>query len=172
MTLGGLWHGASLTFFVWGLFHGLGLAVERLVVGLFDRLRQPNGRLLGSPSLRPLRGGRHLARVGPWIGRLVTFNLVCIGWVFFRADSLATAGEILHRSVTAWGPAPLVTGSLVAVICLSLALQFIPSGLLGRVEEAFAGLPLPVQGAVLGAFFAATVALGPAGVAPFIYYQF
>ena len=34
MALGGLWHGASLTFLVWGVFHGIGLALERLIVAL------------------------------------------------------------------------------------------------------------------------------------------
>ena len=103
---------------------------------------------------------------------MATFHFVCIGWVLFRADSLATAGEILVRSVTAWGPAPLASLGLVAVIAGALTLQLLPEKPGQRLEVAFARLPLPAQGAALGAFLALAVVLGPIGVAPFIYYQF
>ncbi|MDQ3702862.1 MAG: MBOAT family protein, partial [Chloroflexota bacterium] len=152
MTLGGLWHGAALTFLAWGVFHGVLLAVERV-----------GRRWLGSP------GG---VWPHPLLGRLLTFHVVCVGWVLFRADSLATAGELLQRSITSWGPAPAVTAGPVAVIAASLALQALPTGWALRFEAGFAELPLPVQGVALGTFFALVVALGPAGVAPFIYYQF
>jgi alginate O-acetyltransferase complex protein AlgI len=158
MILGGLWHGAALTFLIWGLFHGLGLALERAGAVLIGT------RLHAVPSL-PAGALR-------WLGRLVTFNVVCVSWVYFRADSLATANELLRRSVTAWGPAPLVTAGLVAVIAATVAVQLIPAGIGARVETAFSSLPLPVQGVALGVFCGATVAFGPQGVAPFIYYQF
>jgi D-alanyl-lipoteichoic acid acyltransferase DltB (MBOAT superfamily) len=169
MTLGGLWHGAALTFVVWGLYHGAALCLERAVAGVLER--RPRVRDLGLRRSRLAPPGRPSTGM-VWLGRLVTFNVVCVGWVLFRSDSLATAGEILHRAVTAWGPAPAVTGGLVAVIAGMLALQLVPHDLGARFEEAFAALPLPVQGAALGTFCAAVVALGPAGVAPFIYYQF
>jgi D-alanyl-lipoteichoic acid acyltransferase DltB (MBOAT superfamily) len=162
MALGGLWHGAALTYFAWGLFHGLGLALERAVGRLVG------GRSGGRPASLPPAAGVGLR----WLGRLLTFNLVCLGWVLFRADSLATAGELLYRGATAWGPAPLVTGGLVAVIAGVLATQLIPPGASARAEAAFAALPLPVQGTALGIFCATAFALGPQGVPPFIYYQF
>ena len=158
MVLGGLWHGAALTFLIWGLFHGLGLALERVGAALIGR------GLYTGPGLPA--GARR------WLGRLVTFNVVCVSWVYFRADSLATANELLVRSITAWGPAPLVTAGLVAVIAATVAVQLIPAGIGARVETAFSSLPLPVQGVALGVFCGATIAFGPQGVAPFIYYQF
>ena len=72
MVLGGLWHGASATFIAWGLFHGLGLAVERWI----GERRAARGR-----------DGEATAAWWAWPGRLLTFNLVCVGWVLFRADS-------------------------------------------------------------------------------------
>jgi D-alanyl-lipoteichoic acid acyltransferase DltB (MBOAT superfamily) len=149
MVLGGLWHGAALTFVAWGLLHGVGMAGERVLSGRF--LRTP---------------------FSPWVGRLLTFNFVCVAWVLFRAPSLGAAGEILHRSVTAWGPAPSVTLGVVVVIVGMLALQVLPPAPLGWVTERYGRLPLAAQGAVLGAAFALAVALGPSGVPPFIYYQF
>ena len=86
----------------------------------------------------------------------MTFNVVCVSWVYFRADSLATARELLARSVTAWGPAPLVTGSLVAVIGADLASQFLPASVGARAEAAFGRAPLPLQGVALGVFCAAS----------------
>ena len=165
MALGGLWHGASLTFLVWGVFHGLGLALERLVVGLAAPCCAPPGviRAPGEPAGLPGWAAGAGAR---WLGRLVTFNLVCVGWVLFRANSLSTAGELLTRSVTAWGPAPLVTGGLVAVIAGVLATQFLPASVGARVEAAFACLPLPVQGAALGRLLRRRGGLRPARRCP------
>jgi alginate O-acetyltransferase complex protein AlgI len=158
MTLGGLWHGASLTFVAWGLFHGLGLAVERW----FGERREARGE----PDPEVTSVGRQ------WLGRLLTFNLVCVGWVLFRADSFGTAIEVLKRAVTAWGPAPLVSLNLALVIAGALLMQYFPLRLSQRIEIALAEPPLIVQGAVMGVVVALIFALGPKGVAPFIYYQF
>ena len=86
MVLGGLWHGAAWTFVFWGLYHGIGQAL-----GAWKRTNLP--RREDTPIL-------------VWGQRLSTFALVCIGWVFFRADSMATAFELLGRLVTAGRPRP------------------------------------------------------------------
>ncbi|MGD9894662.1 MAG: MBOAT family protein [Dehalococcoidia bacterium] len=156
MVLGGLWHGAAWTFIVWGFFHGFGLAAERGLRGLGD------GQLSRSALDVPLR----------WLGPLLTFLFVCVGWVFFRADSVESALTLLSRSVTAWGAAPLVTPGLVVVIAAAITVQYLPAGLERRLETAVTRVPLVAQGAALGLFIAFTFALGPTGVAPFIYYQF
>ncbi|MDQ6832587.1 MAG: MBOAT family protein, partial [Chloroflexota bacterium] len=159
MTLGGLWHGASLTFIAWGLFHGLGLAAERWL----GERREARG------VVEP----EHASAGRQWLGRLLTFHLVCVGWVLFRSDNFGAAITILTRSVTAWGPAaPLVTINLLLVIAGALAMQYFPVHLSHRFEIAFAAPPLFVQGAVMGIVVALIFALGPKGVAPFIYYQF
>jgi alginate O-acetyltransferase complex protein AlgI len=159
MTLGGLWHGASLTFVAWGLFHGIGQAVERWIT-----------------NRRAARGIPEPAQISParqWLGRLLTFHFVCVGWILFRADSFGTAVSVLTRLFTAWGgAAPLVTINLLLVIGGALAMQYFPVRLSRWFETAFAEPPLVVQGAVMGVVVALIFALGPKGVAPFIYYQF
>ncbi len=82
MLLGGLWHGAGWTFVAWGAFHGVGQVI--------GRWRRATAR--GVRDRRAVRPRWIVARK-----RLVTFNLVCLGWVFFRADSIASAFEILGR---------------------------------------------------------------------------
>jgi hypothetical protein len=127
-------------------------------------------------ALVALRGGGVASAVTGmglrWLGPLLTFLFVCVGWVFFRSDSLTTALTLLGRSVTAWGPAPLVTPGLVAVIVAAVAVQYLPDRLDQRIERTVARVPIVAQGAALGLFIALTFALGPTGVAPFIYYQF
>ncbi len=71
MTLCGLWHGAALHFAAWGLYHGLALNGYRL----WERLR---ARLLGPPRLP--------AGVARVLGTVLTFHVVCLGWVLFVCD--------------------------------------------------------------------------------------
>jgi alginate O-acetyltransferase complex protein AlgI len=67
MFLGGLWHGAGIGFIVWGLYHGLLLVLYRLLP--LDQILQ-----------------KYLKGVGAALAVFVMFNLVCIGWIFFRAS--------------------------------------------------------------------------------------
>ena len=157
MILGGLWHGAGWTFVAWGALHGTGQ-----VAGHFRRSR----RL--AEGLDPLPDGR--LRV--IVQRVVTFHIVCLGWIFFRADSFSTATTMLGRLCTAWGRAPLVTPLVVITVLGTVAVQFVPSGFVGRVQEVFARQGWAAQGAILGAVLLGITTLGPQGVAPFIYYRF
>ena len=72
----GLWHGASFSFIVWGLWHGLFLVIERLG---FKKV---------------------LDKLPKFIGWIYTMLVVLVGWVFFRADTLADAKVILHQMFT------------------------------------------------------------------------
>jgi D-alanyl-lipoteichoic acid acyltransferase DltB (MBOAT superfamily) len=80
MLLGGLWHGASWNFVIWGALHGGVLAIERLW-----REFKP----AGAPSLPPI------------LGILITFHIVTLGWIFFRSTSFADASP----SSAAWARA-------------------------------------------------------------------
>lgn len=150
MVLGGLWHGAAWTFVAWGALHGVGLAVERWRHDHRPADKQP------WPA---------------WAHTLITFHLVCLGWVFFRADSFATAWKVLGRLLhPGWGSS--FNPVLVAVIAGCLALQFFPSDWSSRVRSIFSRVHPVLQGVGLSLFVVATNALGPIGVAPFIYFQF
>ena len=149
MILGGLWHGAAWTFVVWGAIHGLGLA--------FERRRFAQGTSWSSR---------------PWLARVITFHIVCLAWVFFRSGTISVALTLLGRLLTEWGPAPLVTPMILFVIVLALAAQFIPRNVASTLQMRFSNLgPLPQAGMLAGVLLV-TDALGPQGVAPFIYFQF
>lgn len=81
MGLIGLWHGSGATFLVWGLWHGLLLAGHRVI----QRWRREQGLVA--------RGGWVAAET--FLSWGVTFSLVSLGWVFFRAPSLQQAGAML-----------------------------------------------------------------------------
>jgi len=157
MILGGLWHGAAWTFVAWGAIHGSGQVA--------GHLRRSHRQARG---LDPLPDGT--LRV--IVQRLVTFHIVCLGWIFFRADSFSTATTLIGRLFTAWGRAPLVTPLVVITVVGAVALQYMPAILGGRVQGGFARQPWAVQGAILGVVLLVITTLGPQGVAPFIYYKF
>jgi alginate O-acetyltransferase complex protein AlgI len=149
MLLGGLWHGAAWTFVVWGGIHGLGLALERAL------------------------GIRPTSRAGRWVGRVVTFHVVCFAWIFFRADSFGRAGQMLERLFTAWGrPSPLVTTSVVLAIVVGIAGQYLRPSVLGALLRGFQRLPVLAQAASVAVVLMVVNTLGPEGVAPFIYFRF
>ena len=85
MLLGGLWHGAGWTFVLWGLYQGLLLCAYRPFENHFQQSRPSTLRRLGETFL--------------------FFNLVCLGWLFFRAESLPQVwlflSEILFTDFTA-----------------------------------------------------------------------
>jgi alginate O-acetyltransferase complex protein AlgI len=157
MVLGGLWHGAAWTFVAWGALHGSGQVV--------GHLRRSNRVAAG---LDPLPNGT--VRVA--VQRIVTFHIVCLGWIFFRADSFSTAVTLIGRLFTAWGQAPLVTPLVVVTVVGTVALQYLPRALGGRAQREFSRQPWAVQGAILGVALLVITTLGPQGVAPFIYYKF
>jgi alginate O-acetyltransferase complex protein AlgI len=149
MLLGGLWHGAAWTFVVWGGIHGVGLAVERAV------------------------GWRPSSRGAIWFGRVLTFHIVCLGWIFFRADSFSRAGQVIERLFTAWGqPSPLVTTSVVLAIVVGIAGQYLRPGVVGATLRGFRRLPTLAQAGCVGVLLTLINTLGPEGVAPFIYFRF
>lgn len=155
MLLGGLWHGAAWNFVLWGGIHGLALVGEREVGA-----RWLSGRL---PD-----------RFVPVVRWLVTFHVVSLAWVFFRAEDTASAWGVLWRLVTGLGAEstidPGVLRLALLVVAGSIALQF-ASGR-SRLEGFLERAPWPVHAAVLAVGLVLLDVLGPEGVAPFIYFRF
>lgn len=75
----GLWHGANLTFIIWGCLHGIMLIGENLL---------------------PKREFKN--RFSIWLMRIVTFILVCFTWIFFRSQTLNEAGIVIQKIFTDW----------------------------------------------------------------------
>ena len=97
-----------------------------------------------------------------WRRRIVTFHLVCLAWVFFRADSFGTAKDVLTGLFTRWGQAsPLVTFGVVVAIVAGIASQYLPARWPRALMERFSRLPVVAQAAVLGVGLMVTSVMGP-----------
>ena len=157
MLLGGLWHGAAWNFVIWGAIHGGMLAVERAV----SEWRRTQGmeRLLPPVASNVVR----------W---LFTFNVVCLAWIFFRAETFDQATTMITGIFDWEGSSALVTPLLLLVIIGSILTQFVPAATVKRAEGWFSEVGWALQGVALGIGIVIVDILGPEGVAPFIYFQF
>ncbi len=153
MLLGGLWHGASWTFVAWGGLHGMFLATER-VLGV-----------KGSPPTGPF---------AVWSRRVLTFHLVCVAWIFFRAQTFEAAGSILRGIVS--GPLSLTGEHLLPMLGATLIIgtYWLAFPLRARVLAYDAGPTWQGQAAsaiLVGVYLTALTVLG-ASSKTFIYFQF
>ncbi|MBN2874614.1 MAG: MBOAT family protein, partial [Spirochaetales bacterium] len=173
MTIGGLWHGASWNFVLWGAWHGAWLCIERLV-----RTR--------SSSRQPIPAA-------PALGWLRTQLVVAFGWVLFRAPDLPSAGRVLAALARRGGFAP---GADMAWRTGSLELAALAAGVIYLVMEPRASArtfashlaagslavtpgrwlrdwrPAVAATALAIAFLAATIKLSADSYSPFLYFQF
>src|SRR5262249_55488676 len=146
MLLGGLWHGANWTFVIWGAYHGMLLAVQRLIPKSWQHL-----------GLRPLTTP-------------MTFLLVCVGWVLFRAQTLAEAGTILRGLVVPTRGSQLVgDGGLLVMACVVVVLVGQAIGQLKGNPRALFRVPAPVAGAVMATALTLALILTPGDGKVFIY---
>ncbi|MBL7890176.1 MAG: MBOAT family protein [Bacteroidia bacterium] len=116
MLLGGLWHGASFNFVVWGGMHGLALALDKVRMSVFPD--DPASKLKNSKLLKVL-------------GVIITFHFVCFCWIFFKASSFEDAGIIITQIFTnfngaAWQPMLQAYGVVFGVMLLGYIIHFIP----------------------------------------------
>ena len=150
MVLGGLWHGAAWTFLAWGALHGGVQVVERIGRAAF--------------------GDRRV--IHPVLGVLITFHIVCLGWILFRAENFDLAIQVLTGLGRWWQPAVMLTPMLLTLIVGGLAMHWLPpraiEGMAGRLKTA----PSLTLALLLGVAFLLVEAVRPDGVAPFIYFQF
>ena len=155
MLIGGLWHGASWTFVVWGGLHGAYLVGERVV-----------RRVLPEGAWRE-RGSAQL------LGAAITFVLVCVAWVFFRATSFGQAFAVIEGMFGAGGGAAVFTpvnyGLVGAMIIAILGVQWALRE--KSVEDLVEHAPWAARSVAL-AFMIVTIVLMQGQDRAFIYFQF
>ena len=153
----GLWHGASWTYVVWGLWHGVFLVAE-------DRLRP---------------AGRH-GRPARWLGHLYTLLVAVVGFVFFRAATLGQAAEIIRSMFTGFA-VTAESAAALASLASPLHLWVLAAGCVGclpwldRVKQWAAKHPVLEAAsypAALALFELDLIHLSAASFVPFIYFQF
>ena len=161
MFIGGLWHGAAVRFILWGMLHGVSLAIHKFFMLHF-------GWMKVGEEMKPWR------RV---LGVIFTFHLVCFGWILFRSPDMTTVGRILQQIFTDFHPeifTQFVTGySMVfSLMILGYVMHFMPRSVVNVMQQTVQRSPLVVQAIMLAAAILVVVQFKSAGVQPFIYFQF
>jgi alginate O-acetyltransferase complex protein AlgI len=158
MTLGGLWHGASWTFVVWGAFHGALLIAHRVFRRWCER--------------RPRLCAILLAPAGALACTALTLCCVCVGWVVFRATSPGSAVAMLTRLMVPHHgrgtPAP--DGSFWITLGVFAACHVLARR--GAWRRSGETLPAPVLGFGYAAMLMLALVLAPESGKPFVYFQF
>ena len=157
MVLGGLWHGASWRFVLWGTVHGLALAIEKL---------------LGYPKWINEKG---------WgvkiFGVILTFHIWAFSMIFFRAQSYKIAFDMIHQ-ITHFFHAEVfpqfVSGypMVVAIFIVGMLSHFTPVKLEERIKAFLSSSPVVVQSLILAIVIIIVVQFKTSDIQPFIYFQF
>ena len=162
MLLGGLWHGAAIRFVLWGALHGVALALHKMWLALV-----PGAKISGA-QMHPL------SRIA---GIFLTFNLVCFGWLMFRAESMQCVELMLHQICTNFNPAVIPQAlagyaGVFALIGTGYLLHMLP----GRVDQMARSVvmrsPLVVQVLMAAVLIWCVMQIKSSDIQPFIYFQF
>lgn len=164
MLVGGLWHGASWKFVLWGGAHGLLLALHK--AWLATRSRHPVGRWMA-------RGGK-ASRLLAW---LFTYHVVAALWILFRAESAADAWSMLTGIVTGWEWKTIVPffhdrALIASLLVVGLATHLWPADSKEKVRALFSRMPLELKVVAFVVVIQVAMEAGSIGVQPFIYFQF
>lgn len=163
MLLGGLWHGASLRFIVWGALHGLALAFHKLFTEIFPKMEST-----------PKWWGHtwHIISV------FITFHFVSFCWIFFRAKDFDTALTIIYNiadiewDLEKWQVLIAVYKPAMLLLLIGFVWHFLPKRLVKGMGQLFYTSPIPIKAAFIGLVFWLVYATASAGPQPFIYFQF
>jgi D-alanyl-lipoteichoic acid acyltransferase DltB (MBOAT superfamily) len=155
MLLGGLWHGASWNFVIWGGLHGLALVIQRML---------PVARSRAATGIG--------AGIGGVLGWFVTLQFVSLTWVFFRSPSIEASFVYFKTLFGATDWSTTVTPFVAVVFAAGVLTHFIPPRWYEALEWGYDRSPLVMK--VLAPFVVIFLisAAAPAGIAPFIYFQF
>ncbi len=131
MLLGGAWHGASWNFILWGALHGAALAIHKIWL-----------QFTGS-RLEHARANRFYQLIAGGL----TFHFVCFCWIFFRAGSFETAGEMIHQithnfSFSVLGALWTNYYGVLIMIALGMGLHLLPESAPLKTAQLLERVPL------------------------------
>ncbi len=157
MLLGGLWHGASWKFVIWGVLHGMALVVERFFK---DYIPLPKNKITW------------------FISVILTFHFVVFCWIFFRAKDFTTAFEVINNignlqfHFNEWKTIIMGYQNVFLVMLIGFVWHFLPSKVVGFMKMTFDKSPIVVKALILALTYWVVYATATSGPQPFIYFQF
>ena len=174
MFLGGLWHGASWNFVLWGALHGVALAGHKLYCSLVGHKAGERSHGEGTTVQSAASCFRGIRR---FFGILITFHFVCFCWIFFRNAEFATSVDMLTQIFTTFRPQlfpQLITGywAVFALMGLGYFLHFVPDSWEHACTRTVIRLPLIGKALLLIGMIYLVIQMKSSEVQPFIYFQF
>lgn len=157
MVIGGLWHGPAWTFVVWGALHGAALVVVRLWQTLRGRVANEEGAW---------------AQLRQFASIVVTFNFVCFAWIFFRAESVERAGEIIQRILSGTTSLQNIPESLWLMVGIGAVAHYIPKRWYDFSLDLYIRAPFYAQAVAMAALVTGLQYVERTGAVPFIYNRF
>lgn len=160
MLLGGLWHGASWNFIVWGGLHGFALALHKFFRSIMKR--DKNFRSTG---------------IRKFFAVAITFHFVCFCWIFFRNTSFEGSITMIKQIFTAFHPevfTQLLTGywKVFIIMFIGFALHWCPDSWQNSCKNYVVSMPFVAKAIVVIALVYLVVQVKSSDVQPFIYFQF
>ncbi|MGL4908414.1 MAG: MBOAT family O-acyltransferase [Bacteroidales bacterium] len=158
MLLGGLWHGASYKFILWGGLHGGALALHRIwheyCPARFKAIKLPR-----------------------FVAAFFTFHFVCFAWIFFRAEDMYTATSLLSCVFTQFyiGIIPAIIDGYALIFLLIVGayiIHFLPANFKDWYRALFIKLPTIVKIIFVICILFFLYQASSADLQPFIYFQF
>ena len=158
MLIGGLWHGAGFRFILWGAMHGIALVIHKIYLSFFPSNEKK----------------RWYISLFSWI---VTFHFVCFCWIYFRAENMKVAGEVIHQIANNFHGKiafEFISGYPVVSVLLVIGyfLHFIPKKIELKTETLITKSPLILQIFYVIIVVFMMVQFKSAEIQPFIYFQF
>lgn len=160
MFLGGLWHGASWNFILWGTFHGVALALHKGWMAILGKKKDEQ---------------RHGIR--RFLGVVITFHFVCFCWIFFRNADINNSMDMLRQIFTAFRPQlfmQLVEGywRVFALMGVGFLLHFAPDSWENACCRGVIRLPFLGKALLMVALIYLAIQMKSSEIQPFIYFQF
>ena len=160
MLVGGLWHGASWNFIVWGGLHGAALTVHKFIRSLLHRPKTytPTG-------------------VKKFFAVILTFHFICFCWVFFRNSTFEGSTTMIHQVFTDFHPElfmQLVIGYWKVFILMGIGylLHWCPDKWQDACSRGMIRTPLMVQALILIVLISLVIQVKSSDIQPFIYFRF
>ena len=162
MLIGGLWHGAAIRFVLWGAWHGAALAVHKWTVNRFPSFKKTGADMV------------------PWrrvIGIIVTFHVVCFGWIMFRAQDMHSVTLITSQIFNHFNAAliPQVVsgyGTIFGLMAVGFLLHLLPEAAETWGKRVVTAAPVLAQAVIITVLIWGIMQIKSSEIQPFIYFQF
>ncbi len=157
MLLGGLWHGASWRFVIWGGWHGAWLAVERFF-GIPKWIKEQNALV-------------------KFLGVILTLHIWAFSMIFFRAQSYEVAFEMINQIFNYFQPEVFLQfiggyTTVFVLVILGFLFQYTPAKIEAKFQEFLTNTPVLGKAILLAILIFLVAQFKSSDIQPFIYFQF